>query len=331
MARLRGFLVAFALLAALLLAVRHLAPELRSEGPRADVVFAAFGDSPYLFWQRPLFDQMMGALARDSLDFALHVGDLFWQPCSTELMKARRKPLLELPFPVVYSPGDNEWTDCWSKGSGGYDPLERLDSLRSIFFDPSGWTLGSRPRRVQTQSSRAQWPEFVEHQRWFQEDIAFATLHLVGSWNGRAAFAGRGERHDAEVDRRTSAAVEWMRETMRLARARQAPAVVFFGHDYPDPDAGDPSMLEAYQPFPEALAEEALGYEGEILYVQGDDHDYLVDQPVRDREGRVIDNVTRLKVMGSPTVGWVRVGISRTEPRFDFRPRTVPLWRVLAK
>ena len=37
--------------------------------------------------------------------------------------------------PLIYTPGDNEWTDCHRRSNGGYDPLERLGRLRDVLFD----------------------------------------------------------------------------------------------------------------------------------------------------------------------------------------------------
>jgi hypothetical protein len=40
-----------------------------------------------------------------------------------------------LPHPLIYTPGDNEWTDCHEgRNVAGLDPLERLAKLRTVFF-----------------------------------------------------------------------------------------------------------------------------------------------------------------------------------------------------
>jgi len=35
--------------------------------------------------------------------------------------------------PLIFVPGDNEWTDCHRQNNGSYDPIERLE----IFFKRS--------------------------------------------------------------------------------------------------------------------------------------------------------------------------------------------------
>jgi hypothetical protein len=56
-----------------------------------------------------------------------------------------------LEDPLVYTPGDNEWTDCHRANNGGYTPTERLDTLREVFFDRPGWSLGHHPKRLSAQ------------------------------------------------------------------------------------------------------------------------------------------------------------------------------------
>ena len=54
-------------------------------------------------------------------------------------------------MPLVYTPGDNEWTDCHRVNNGAYDPLDRLAAVRKTFFPRPGFTLGP-PMRVDSQA-----------------------------------------------------------------------------------------------------------------------------------------------------------------------------------
>jgi len=83
-----------------------------------------------------------------------------------------------LPIPVVYTPGENEWTDCHRANNGAYDPLERLSALRQVFFPVAGLALGGGMKQVYSQSSVAGLEKFVENQIRY-EDIpldAFDTI-----------------------------------------------------------------------------------------------------------------------------------------------------------
>jgi hypothetical protein len=44
-------------------------------------------------------------------------------------------------FLVVYTPGDNECSDCHKSGEGSIDPLINLGLVREIFFAPRGHTM----------------------------------------------------------------------------------------------------------------------------------------------------------------------------------------------
>src|SRR5258705_6024601 len=42
----------------------------------------------------------------------------------------------KLERPLIWVPGDNDWTDCWGRygpGTGGQDPIERLNHERQFF------------------------------------------------------------------------------------------------------------------------------------------------------------------------------------------------------
>jgi hypothetical protein len=54
--------------------------------------------------------------------------------------------------PLIYVPGDNEWTDCRRLAAGGFDPVERLQKLRELFFADAAlarterrWRSNNRP------------------------------------------------------------------------------------------------------------------------------------------------------------------------------------------
>ncbi len=298
--------------------------------PPGAIAFAVMGDAPYYWWEEQRYEHLVDALNRDSLDWVIHVGDVFWIPCSDAKMIERREALQRIRHPVVFTPGDNEWTDCWGPREGGFAPLERLRSLRDIYYPEPGRTLGGRAMPVEYQAADSTWGEFVENQRWRARGVVFATVHLVGSRNAGEAFPGRGEADDAEARRRTSAATAWLIDTFARARADSARAVVIAMHAAPgleEPPEDD--YRRAYEPFVETLEREVAAFAGPVLLAHGDDHDYVVDTPLKDRRtGELLERFTRLQVMGSPEVGWVRVTIDTAGPTFRFVPRRIPGWKL---
>ena len=52
----------------------------------------------------------------------------------------------------MFTPGDNDWTDCDRPSNGGFNSLERLDHERQLFFS-TPFTLGQHRLRQEVQTS----------------------------------------------------------------------------------------------------------------------------------------------------------------------------------
>jgi hypothetical protein len=305
-------------------------PPAPSVTPVGAISFAVLGDAPYYIWEEIRYRQVLKDLAAHDLHVVLHVGDILWRPCSDGRYRLSLDWFNALPAPVIYTPGDNEWADCWSPQAGRYVPLERLARLREMFFASPPASVGARRVSVATQAAQAPFKEFVENVRWTHEGLVFATVHLIGSGNGTQMFPGREAKDDEAVVKRTSAATAWLRETFGEAKSLGASAVILGFHANPsfERSPGD-SERERYEPFLSALEEEVEAFGKPVLVAQGDDHIYLVDHPlVRRTTGRRLGNLTRLQVPGSPLVGWVRVVVTPgAAPSFTFEERVVPRWK----
>jgi len=79
--------------------------------PPGSFSFAALGDAPYYPWEEVQYRLVLRSLDEHELGFVVHVGDLFWHPCSDEMYRRSLDRLDALRHPVIYTPGDNEWTD----------------------------------------------------------------------------------------------------------------------------------------------------------------------------------------------------------------------------
>jgi hypothetical protein len=42
----------------------------------------------------------------------------------------------------------------------------------------------------------------------------------------------------------------------------------------------------------------------------------------------VLENLTRMQVMGSPDVAWVRVVVDTAAVVFDYAPRSISAWKI---
>ena len=69
-----------------------------------------------------------------------------------------------------------------------------------------------------------------------------------------------------------------------------------------DPSFEDPST--EYQTMYDAVVEEVEGFDGQVLFVHGDGHDYISDSPVDD-----VDNLRRVQVEGDGKVSYVKVRV----------------------
>lgn len=299
--------------------------------PRAGTFrFAALGDAPYVPLDQRRFQRVLRQLNDADLRMVIHVGDILSHPCSDELFQNRLANFQSVRHPLVYTPGDNEWTDCHTRGAGSYHPLERLQALRDMFFEEPTTSLGATPIALTVQAADTAWAEFVENARWTDLGIVFATVHLVGSQNGLDEFYGRRSRDDAEVSRRTAAATAWLLSTFAFADSVGAKAVVIATHadlDFAPTDDG--AYRQGFEPFLESLEHAVEQFGRPVLLIHGDSHEYIVDRPLVNRAtGRSLGNFTRLEVIGSTDVGWVEVTVDTTaaDP-FSFTLHRVPMWK----
>jgi hypothetical protein len=277
----------------------------------AGFTFAALGDAPYYEHEEPAFMSMMTELNHEELAFVVHVGDFKngRSECSDALYLQRKEWFERSRHPFVYVPGDNEWTDCWRRRAGRYDPLERLQKLRDVFFADAE-SLGQRRLALTRQSDiDARYP-YPEHARWVHEGVLFVTLNVPGSDNNFA--------HDrAEFNARGAAVREWIARSFRFARAQQLAGVILMMQA--DPWAAVGARRHAFTPLFDALTSETMNFSGEVMLIHGDTHRFRFDHPLlRPDTRRPLGNFTRIEVFGSPSVNWVRVRVENDGGRLKF-------------
>ncbi|MBA2296464.1 MAG: hypothetical protein H0W14_00310, partial [Actinobacteria bacterium] len=133
-------------------------------GSARTLTLAVFGDLPYSQAQIDNFSNLAHSVNADpKVRLAFHLGDI--KSGSTLCTDARfqlvRDAFDEYEDPLVYTPGDNEWTDCHRANNGSYLPTERLAKIRELFFPVPGVTLGGRKKHVLTQASDTAYPLLV--------------------------------------------------------------------------------------------------------------------------------------------------------------------------
>lgn len=290
----------------------------------ADTVFAVVGDVPYGDKALARFPELVQSMEQAKPDFVIHVGDIKGgsAPCTDEMLTSRVSAINDIKLPVVFIPGDNDWTDCHRRRAGRYQPLERLQFLRRIAYPEIGVSLGSPTMEVQSQATQAGTEEFVEHQFWTKDSVSFLTLHVLGSDNGLADFKSRSSADDNEAKSRIAASIGWLKQGFSQAVDSDAIVIAIHGNPFGMSERrASKYPVNPYGEFLSTLREGATDFNKPVLLIHGDTHDYKFDQPVEDANSQAIANIYRLEGIGSPDIGWVEVTIKPNQPStFDVNP-----------
>ena len=303
---------------------------------------ALIGDQQYSAESEVQFPHLMDDLNRSDVSFVVHIGDFkagTFMPCDDALLRSRRNQFDVSRHPFIFTPGDNDWTDCHFPKAGGFDPIERLAKLREIFY-PDNRSLGQRKLTLEQQSGDPRYAKFRENARWRQGGVLFATLHIVGSNNN----LGRAPEQDAEYRERSAANLAWLKDTFDVAKREGSRAVALFTQANPRFEylfpkgrvralglGAPPNAPSGYADFVPALEAEVVAFGKPVVLLHGDTHYYRVDKPLfrtgetspGDR-GRQIENFTRVEVHGFPDAHWVRILVDPDDAAvFSFKEQIV--------
>ena len=275
--------------------------------------FAVFGDTQEETPEGHLKDlHLVAAINRAAPEFSVFIGDIHGGgPCSDEQRDEAVEMFAAIQGAVVYTPGDNEWTDCKLPGKGDWEPLERLQSLRKALV-PVGRSLGQSPMPLEQQAG-----VYRENARWSKDRVVFVTLNMPGGNNGVYPDAYAFE----EYQKRNRANLDWLAQAYQVVRDTDARALVVLFHG--NPGWGDIYWkATAYRDFKSMLANEGAELGVPILAVHGDTHRFTVDKPLAFKNGKTRANhLTRLEVFGSPERGFVIVTVDPRLPElFSFSP-----------
>lgn len=302
--------------------------------------FALIGDVPYGAATEPQFDRVIDAInATPRVRFVLHTGDIKAgsERCDDALLQRRFDQYQRFAKPFVFTPGDNEWTDCHRTNNGNYLPTERLDKVRSLFFPQPGVTTG-RPARVATQASVPGFETFVENTMWAFGGTTMGTVHVVGSNNGYAPWSQidpsdsyetpRADRV-AEVEARIAAAVAWIDTIFDRATIDRSAGVLVAMQANPNFELPPADReRQGFNAVLERITARAIAFGKPVVIAHGDSHYYRVDKPLlapTPANGlQLLERVTRAENFGSQYVHWLEVAVDPRDPEvFRFRPHLI--------
>ena len=315
------------LLAAAALCVAVAAPAAASASdsshPSGSFTYAVYGDAPYGTSPTdtsetdatPAFIRAVNA--DEAVSTVLHVGDIHSgsQYCTQAYDQQVAGLWTSFADPLVYTPGDNEWSDCHKKKEGGGvynavtgqidyvkdsdgnlvdyaggNPVDNLALVRSIFFANPGHTLGGGQLKVlsQAQVDNHAHPtdgQYVENVIWQRDGILFVSVNVPGGSNNDAdpwySAPTASPQQTTEAANRTGAALRWLDRAFSTAGKIHARSVVVMTQaDMWDLDGKDASHLVNYEPIVSTLASHTLAYGKPVLLLNGDSHIYRSDNPL---------------------------------------------------
>jgi hypothetical protein len=251
---------------------------------------AVIGDTPYGPVKLAEFPALVGLINADpAVRLVAHVGDIkagSSSPCTDEYFAMIRGLFNGFDDPFAYTPGDNEWTDCHValKNNGLYTPTERLQKVRSLFFDTPGRTLGVHSMRVVTQRNDPANSAYIENTMWRKSRVVFAELNIPGSNNDLApwgtplpADAGNYPSQSDEFATRARANTAWLEKTFATAdRTHAAGVVLLYQADMWD--TAEP-ILAGYDALVQQIGTLAQRFGKPVLLIDGDSHKFKVDNP----------------------------------------------------
>jgi hypothetical protein len=317
---------AFVIAAAVVAPVLSLVPvsaAVAKPGSHGAQTVAVYGDAPYgtsntdtaEFQATPAFIDSVNA--DPQVGSVVHVGDIHSgkQFCTEAYDRSVAQLWTRYQDPLVYTPGDNEWSDCHKVAEGGGlfdpvsqqinyvpgpvpgtfadfakgDPIANLDLVRSTFFPVPGRALGGGKMKVTSQAKafdRA-FPsdaKYVENVIWKKQDTLFVTINLPGGsnndtdvWYG-APTASAAQKQ--EVTERSSADLRWLDYAFGEANEEHASSVVIITQaDMWDLEKG-PAHLDQYEPFVASIALHTTQFAKPVLLFNGDSHLYRSDNPL---------------------------------------------------
>lgn len=302
------------LLLTLALFLPLIAPAAETE-TNAPFEFLVMGCMPYHMPKDEARFQNIIAIANQARPaFSVHCGDTKYGqvPCDDPAYDQIKKRFDQFQHPFIYTPGDNEWTDCHTANAGQFDPLDRLALVRRLFF-PDSQSLGTPSLTLTSQpSQQPQFATYVENNRWSHNSILFTTLHVVGSNNNAR------ENHPAAMEEfiaRDAASIAWMQAAFKEAANPEHRALVLFMQANPlsETQRSEPRSPGFANIVP-ALRAAVQAFPKPVYLFHSDSHYFRIDQPLTSPTGRTLENFTRIETFGGHNLHLIRVQVNPQSP-----------------
>src|SRR5262249_18517570 len=199
-----------------------------------------FGRMPYNALGKAQYPALLADINRSRVAFSVFDGDLKAGgdgPCSDSLYMTALDNFNMLDRPLIFIPGDNDWTDCWGRYGPNTmpysDPEDRLEFERLLFFSTDR-SLGRHALKLTRQTAEG----YPENVRWKLGPVVYIGLNVQGSndnypYHDTETGDNVPVRSDEEIDRqrkeemaRKAADLLWLSEGFDFAQRVRAKGVM---------------------------------------------------------------------------------------------------------
>jgi hypothetical protein len=211
------------------------------------LVFSVMGDVPRSTSEDTLLQkQIAGHNKYSQSEFMLHVGDIKSgsAPCDEGVFIKVSGYLKALHVPTFIVPGDNEWNDC-------LNPAEAWSLWKKYFLKfEDNWDTHPPVEHQQ---------EFEENFAWISKGVLLIGINLVG-----------GRVHDQDIwNKMLNNSAQWIDEQLREKKNAVKAAVIF----------AQAKPKEKHTLFMDTFIKSAKHFAKPVLFVHGDGHVWLYDNP----------------------------------------------------
>lgn len=249
--------------------------------------FVVVGDMPYMAKEDRMLTlpdgKLVLAIHELNAPVLIHYGDFKGggESCSGSLLTKRKEQMFSLnPHRVIYTPGDNEWTDCDRKDlEETFSEIESLKRLRALFYKDKKLDLSRDIPHLVRQK------EQIENSMWKVGNLLMGTLHIVGTHNARTniLLSDVNTTLDA-VDRRDALNLIWLKTLFEHAKDASGLVILFhadiyrFKGDAPACTKINRLKCNPYKNIRDGIEALALVYKKPVLVIHGDTNAYCFNQ-----------------------------------------------------
>ena len=252
------------------------------------VEFVVLGDMPYSTQEKTSLTgpdgEIFAAIQAVKPPVLIHYGDFKGggENCTDDLITTYKNQIANLnPGRTVYTPGDNDWTDCDRDFlTIRFDEMERLEFINNLFFTGTGLEMTKDIPNLVRQANQP------ENAMWQLGGLVMGTLHIVGTNNGRAEIlkSDVNKALDA-VDSRDIANEAWLQKMFTEAQAKSGLVILFQSDIYEPVTDIKPACTkenriecDGYKNIRDVIAKMAADYKKPVLAIHGDTNAYCFNQ-----------------------------------------------------